>query len=92
MTILSGTMRIVIKFAYDGRKFHGYARQPNLKTVEGELVEALVKHNFLKDTKESVFRSASRTDKNVSALCNVVAFNTSNSEKKENTGAHKKRF
>ncbi|MCK4902429.1 MAG: tRNA pseudouridine(38-40) synthase TruA [Thermoplasmatales archaeon] len=81
MTILSGTMRIVIKFAYDGRKFHGYARQPNLKTVEGELVEALVKHNFLKDTKESVFRSASRTDKNVSALCNVVAFNTSTSKK-----------
>ena len=81
MTILSSTMRIVIKFAYDGRKFYGYARQPNLKTVEGELVEALVKHNFLKDTKESVFRYASRTDKNVSALCNVVAFNTSNSEK-----------
>ncbi|MCK4364766.1 MAG: tRNA pseudouridine(38-40) synthase TruA [Thermoplasmatales archaeon] len=81
MTILSGTMRIAIKFAYDGKKYSGYARQPNLKTVERELVEALVKHNFLKDTKESVFRSASRTDKNVSALCNVVAFNTSTSKK-----------
>jgi len=74
-------MRLVIKFAYDGRKFHGYARQPNLKTVEGELIKSLVKYGFIEDTKESFFRSASRTDKNVSALCNVVAFNTDTSKK-----------
>ena len=69
-------MRIAIKFTYDGTKFHGYARQPNLKTVEGELIKALVKYGLIEDTKESFFRSASRTDKNVSALCNIVAFNT----------------
>jgi len=69
-------MRIAIKFAYDGRNFHGYARQPNLKTVEGELINSLIKQGFIKDAKTSLFRSASRTDKNVSALCNVVAFNT----------------
>ena len=75
-------MRVVIKFAYDGRKFHGYARQPNLKTVEGELIKSLVKYVFIEDTKESFFRSASRTDKDVSALGNVVAFNTDSSKKR----------
>jgi len=74
-------MRVAVKFAYDGRKFGGYARQPNQKTVEGELLKSLVKHGFIKDTKESFFRSSSRTDKNVSALCNVVAFNTNASKK-----------
>jgi tRNA pseudouridine38-40 synthase len=67
---------MALKFAYDGKNFHGYARQPNLTTVEGELIESLVKHGFIDDAKASLFRSASRTDKNVSALGNVVAFNT----------------
>jgi len=62
-------MRVAVKFAYDGREFHGYARQPQLETIEG------------KDTSESHFRSASRTDKGVSALCNIIAFNTGDSKK-----------
>ncbi len=75
-------MRIAIKFAYDGRAFHGYARQPNLITVEGALIELLLEHNVIKDPKKSSFRSASRTDKGVSALGNVVAFNTDVSKQK----------
>lgn len=73
-------MRIALKFAYDGRKFHGYARQPQLKTIEGEIIKTLVKHGFIEDTKESRIRSASRTDKGVSALNNVIAFNTDSSK------------
>ena len=73
-------MRIALKFAYDGRKFHGYARQPQLKTVEGEIIKTLVKHGFIEDTKESCVKSASRTDKGVSALSNVIAFNTDSSK------------
>jgi len=73
-------MRIAIKFAYDGRNFQGYARQPQLKTVEGELIKNLVQHDFIEDAKNSCFRSASRTDKGVSALGNVVAFNTDSSK------------
>jgi len=69
-------MRIAIKFAYDGRKFHGYARQPNLKTVEGELIKQLIEQNIIEDAKKSCLRMASRTDKGVSALGNVAAFNT----------------
>ena len=74
-------MRTAIKFAYEGKDFQGYARQPKLKTVEGELIKSLIKHGFIEDIEESFFRSASRTDKNVSALGNVVAFNTTASKK-----------
>ena len=42
-------MRLVIKFAYDGKKFHGYARQPNLKTVEGDLINNLIKQGIIKE-------------------------------------------
>ena len=69
-------MRTALKFAYGGRDFYGYARQPNLKTVEGELIKVLIKHKLIKDAKESKFRSASRTDKGVSAFCNVLSFDT----------------
>lgn len=69
-------MRLALQFAYDGTAFHGYARQPQVKTVEGTIISLLIKHGFIKDTVQSILRSASRTDKSVSALCNVVAFNT----------------
>ncbi len=73
-------MRIAVKFAYDGKQYQGYARQPHLKTIEGEIIKALFKHGFIENTKESYFRSASRTDKGVSALGNVIAFNTKSSK------------
>jgi tRNA pseudouridine38-40 synthase len=73
-------MRVALKFAYDGSKFYGYARQPQLRTVEGELIKGLIKRGIIEDPNESRFRSASRTDKGVSALCNVVAFDTNYSK------------
>jgi tRNA pseudouridine38-40 synthase len=69
-------MHIALKFGYDGRKFNGYARQPQQKTVEGNLIKSLIKNGFIEDTAESNFKSASRTDKGVSALGNVVSFIT----------------
>jgi tRNA pseudouridine38-40 synthase len=74
-------MRLAVKFAYDGKKFNGYARQPDQKTVEGNIIKSLEKNGFIEDIKESFFRSASRTDKGVSALCNVIAFNTNRDTK-----------
>jgi tRNA pseudouridine38-40 synthase len=74
-------MRIALKFGYDGSKFHGYARQPDLRTIEGELIKAFIKNGIIEDTKESVFKSASRTDKHVSSFGNVIAFNTNASKK-----------
>ena len=65
-------MRVALRFGYDGRRFHGYARQPNVRTVEGEILRALDRI----DARHIRFRSASRTDKGVSAISNVVAFDT----------------
>ena len=73
-------MRVAIKFAYNGKKFHGYARQPQVKTIEGEIIKTLMNHGCIKDIENSGFRSASRTDKGVSALGNVVAFNTTTTQ------------
>jgi tRNA pseudouridine38-40 synthase len=84
-------MRFALKFAYDGREFHGYARQPKLRTIEGELIKALIKYGIIEDTNESSFRSGSRTDKGVSSLGNVVAFNT-NFSKLEILGNLSKEF
>ena len=69
-------MRVALKFAYDGRPFHGFARQPNVETIEGTLIDVLIKLKFISNPKTASFRAASRTDKGVSALGNVIAFNT----------------
>ena len=58
-----------IDFAYDGTDFHGYARQPEVRTVQGELEEALFKH-----TGEVETSVAGRTDKGVHATAQVVSF------------------
>ena len=69
--------RVAMKVAYDGVAFHGQARQPGLSTVEGEILRALVRAGVIRDARSSRFQSASRTDRGVSALGNVVAFDTS---------------
>lgn len=69
-------MKIALKFAYDGRTFYGYARQPKLRTVEGEIIQKLKQNNYIINLKDTNFRSASRTDKGVSALGNVCSFDT----------------
>jgi len=58
-----------IDFAYDGSGFHGYARQPNVRTVQGELEDALFKL-----TGEVETTVAGRTDKGVHAAAQVVSF------------------
>jgi len=66
-----------MKFGYDGATFHGLARQPGLRTIEGEVVKALSGAYAVRDIRTSRFQSASRTDRGVSALGNVVAFDSS---------------
>ncbi len=68
--------RVALKIAYDGTVFHGQARQPGLPTVEGEVIRALTRARAIRDPRVSRFQSASRTDRGVSALGNVVAFDT----------------
>ena len=60
-----------IDFAYEGTGFHGYARQPGVRTVQGELEDALFKLTGEVDT-----AVAGRTDKGVHATGQVVSFST----------------
>jgi tRNA pseudouridine38-40 synthase len=70
--------RYAFKVYYDGTKpFYGFQRQPNVSTVEGELIRALIRTRAVApDLYAAKFSSAGRTDRFVSALGNVFAINT----------------
>ena len=36
--------------------YYGYARQPNLKTVEGEIIKGLIKHDLIKKYQRWIFQ------------------------------------
>lgn len=55
--------------AYDGSRFHGYARQPRVRTIQSVLEEALFR--FTGEVETAV---AGRTDKGVHASAQVVSF------------------
>lgn len=68
-----GPRGILLSIAYDGRRFAGFARQPDQRTVAGELLGAL---RCVDPTIREV-RGASRTDAGVHALDQRVAFDPS---------------
>lgn len=67
-------MRWAFKLAYLGTPYHGSQRQPKVRTVEGEVLQVLQSQGFIASPRSSRFQSASRTDRGVSALGNVFAF------------------
>ncbi len=63
-------MSVLVRLAYDGTDFHGFARQPGQRTVQGELERVLTELY-----REPVLtRGASRTDAGVHARGQLVAF------------------
>ena len=52
-------MRYLITFSYDGSKFNGYQKQPNTKTVQQEIENALKKINSNNEVK---IYASGRTD------------------------------
>lgn len=58
-------MRYLITFSYDGTLFHGYQKQPNLRTVEEDLESAL---KFISGGVDITIHSSGRTDKGVHAI------------------------
>ena len=63
---------VLLTVGYDGARFSGFARQPSLRTVAGELdgaVRAI-------DPRASLVRGASRTDSGVHAIGQRVAFDS----------------
>lgn len=67
-------MRYLIKFSYDGTKFFGYQKQPDKRTVEGELEKALF--NINNHTETRIF-SSGRTDRGVHAVGQTAHFDLS---------------
>ena len=65
-------MRQVVRFGYDGPPFVGWARQPGLRTVEGEILEGLVRQGLRSRVDPSTLEVASRTDRGVSARANAL--------------------
>lgn len=63
--------RYKLTIAYDGTKFHGFQRQPKLRTVQGVLEKALFK--MTKGKEIDVFGSG-RTDAGVHAFGQVIHF------------------
>ncbi|MGB9938196.1 MAG: tRNA pseudouridine(38-40) synthase TruA [Methanobacterium sp.] len=68
--------KVALKVAYIGTDFYGFQRQPNFKTVEGELISALKEAGLINDLKDCGYAIAGRTDRGVHALGNVVSFRT----------------
>lgn len=64
-------MRYFITFSYDGSKYNGYQKQPNAKTIQGELEKALKKINANKAVSVS---ASGRTDAGVHAYNQCAHF------------------
>ncbi|MFC6730557.1 tRNA pseudouridine(38-40) synthase TruA, partial [Natronoarchaeum mannanilyticum] len=63
------------RIAYDGQPYRGFQRQPDVPTVEGEILDALDALSVLDDREvPEGYAAAGRTDAGVSALAQTVAF------------------
>lgn len=68
----------LILMGFSGVNYHGMQRNPGVKTIEEELLKALLKHNWITEEgfnnpQQAFFQRASRTDKGVSAARQVVS-------------------
>ncbi|MCL2687959.1 MAG: tRNA pseudouridine(38-40) synthase TruA [Methanobrevibacter sp.] len=66
--------RVALKIAYIGTNFHGLQRQPNHRTVEGEIIDVLKELEYIDDLDKAKIRIAGRTDRGVHSLGNVISF------------------
>jgi len=66
----------LVRFGYDGPAFHGWARQPGRRTVEGEVRRGLARFGIAPPPAFGRLEAASRTDKGVSARGNALAVST----------------
>lgn len=68
---VDGLIRFRLDLSYDGTDFAGWAKQPGLRTVQGDLVAALTKI-FGESDNDFGLRVAGRTDAGVHALTQVA--------------------
>ncbi|MDK2916216.1 MAG: tRNA pseudouridine38-40 synthase [Euryarchaeota archaeon] len=73
-------MNLAFRFSYFGDRFFGSQMQPDLRTVEGEFIEACRILRLFEDWREAGFATAGRTDRGVHARCQVCSFKTDKPE------------
>jgi tRNA pseudouridine38-40 synthase len=66
--------KTALKVAYIGSDFYGFQRQPNVRTVEGEIIKVLEELEIFENPYDGKFSIAGRTDRGVHSLGNVIAF------------------
>jgi len=71
---LSAKINYKVEISYDGNYFYGWAKQPNLITVQSELEKRL----SLLFKEEIIVYSSGRTDRYVHAIAQVFSFKTKN--------------
>jgi len=66
---------IALKIAYLGWNYYGYAAQEgeNVETIESHLFKALHTAKLIKDRESCRYNRCGRTDKGVSAFCQIVS-------------------
>jgi len=66
---------IALKIAYLGWNYYGYAAQEgeNVETIESHLFNALLTAKLIKDRDSCRYNRCGRTDKGVSAFCQIVS-------------------
>ena len=69
-------MRFAFKLMYLGTDYHGFQVQPDMQTVEGELLKALIGLGIFDDPKSAHYSAAGRTDRGVHAISQVIAFDS----------------
>lgn len=85
--------KFALLLAYSGQGYLGMQRNPGMKTIEEELLTALLKANFITEeafnTPQMIqFQRAARTDKGVSAVRQVVSIKLPEDVKVEMINAH----
>lgn len=71
------TTRWLVRFGYDGAAYRGWARQPGLRTVEGEIGRGMVRAGITSSVASARVEVASRTDRGVSAVGNALTLRSS---------------
>ncbi|MCL2862631.1 MAG: tRNA pseudouridine(38-40) synthase TruA [Methanimicrococcus sp.] len=67
-------MKVALKIGYEGSRFAGSQIQPDQRTVEGEILKALLEVGAISDFEKADLSSAGRTDAGVHSICQVVSF------------------
>ncbi|MFW9923206.1 MAG: tRNA pseudouridine(38-40) synthase TruA [Candidatus Thorarchaeota archaeon] len=69
--------RYALKIAYIGKNYQGFQRQKeNIKTIEGTIFSALIELGIITSDEKTRYSAAGRTDAGVSAVGQVIAFDS----------------